>query len=203
MTAKAYNVVTTVCLAVAVGSAIMFDKAGHHNWVAGAAGIAAAICAASAYFRNSGADDSCKQDGVRPSLPAAASPASLAEIGRSTWAARQPIPDAEWSGVQGSLWPMLQGSAVPSQSSRLRLYVSGHLLYEQHHPAVVVFGRRARDVVSGRHVLVDEIVQLVERLSPTCEVELALDGRITIRRSKTSERGGFAAHAAPKQYAEA
>jgi len=205
MTARAYNILTTACLAVAVASAIMFDKAGHYSWLAGAAGIAAAICAASAYFRNCRADDSSKQEGVRPSsLPVTASPASVIDIGRDgTWAARQPIGGAEWPGIQGHLWPMVEGNVAPPQSSHLRLYVSGHLLYEQHHPAVVVFGRKARDVGSERHILVDEIVQLVERLSPTCEVELALDGRITIRRSKASERGGFGAHTATKQYAEA
>lgn len=180
MTKRKYQVLTDLFFAVAVVSALLFGRLGRYGWVAGVIGIAAGIASAVTYFWNANLlTDSCSaahRKAAKEDL--AIYPAAPQEPDAPTSSLDQLI--AEWygHGVQKAV------EAIGIQNSNK--LTAGYNLHSREFEQVAWINMHSLRKSEYR-IQVEEVAQLIEKITPTCEVELASDGHITIRRIRASE----------------
>ena len=190
MTDKQYEFWTRLLLVIAVGSSIGFAKAGELSgwlgWLVGAIGIAAVVAGSVIHFRNmeqSDGESNSKQKSAPPLLGAGA---SLSKVSSGQ----------EATADQLAFWHTQH--AVETNFDRLlqiyRLQAAGtshavprayrHWLV--HHDMVhdnwlhLESEKRLKEHQTETS-FVDEVVEIVNRLSPECEFEFDQEHRLTIR----------------------
>ena len=162
MSKKRYEFWTRLCLIVAVCSAISFDKMGHLGWLAGAVGIVSAVIAMAIYFCNDGEKQKSENR----------EPAPLAENLHDS-SAESDTEHRYFGDKQLTFWAAEMSRArLPEQ--RIRVYFDAAALYFSQREVENKLDRE-------RRLFVDGVVEIVERLSPTCDFELNPNGRLTIR----------------------
>jgi hypothetical protein len=180
MSERNYDLWTKACLAGAVVSAMVFDKAGSWNWLVGAFGIVSAIVGVAVYFYNSRDDEPAEEEHSRTSAMVAhmetlqpkfyggEAPDPRSEMRQlAFWAADVPQPD-EAQGIRFSV------QVHDTLNTRFYSGMKWALKFQEFEEA---HSRAFRD----ENNFVAEVVEIVERLSPTCEFELSAQGGLIIR----------------------
>jgi hypothetical protein len=165
MSAKRYELLTASCLVAAVVSSFLYGKSAALNWAAIGLGVAAGLGAAFTYFYNSrNLDDSKVEQMAKPAILAHR---EVAEALLDT-----SIPRHVEFRVQKKFWGG-QHEICALDPPRTGRYFA---IYYKH-----VNAASSPIRLRERRLFLDEVVELVDRLSPTCEFELSMEGRITIR----------------------
>lgn len=197
MSARRYELLTTSCLVVAVVSSFLYGKSPALTSLALVLGVGAAIGALCTYFSNArclGADrvtDDQKPQADKVSIEVAA-PQEAGTSLVASYSVRS-LAEGARNVSQISFWdePFVSAEEQP----RVRYYALYHKLQGHKHFANELAVARQR-TFRERQVFVDEVVELVERLAPSCELEVNLDGRIMIKPRRSPAK---AAEEAPPQ----
>lgn len=179
MSTRKYNVLTRACFLVAILSSVVYGKLGTLNWLALSVGGASAIVAIAAYFYN--AQKLEEKDETEEDVPhAGVVPYEKTGVAMALGL----VPEEQGENkitvtpageVQTTFWSNLRKPALKDRYVLLEYY--------QHVRQI----SRQTAQLSERQLFLDEIVQLVDRYSPTCEVEVSLaDGHLTIRPARPS-----------------
>jgi hypothetical protein len=170
MSEKTYGFWTTLCLVIAVASAFLFDKAGHLSWLVGAAGVAAAVVAVSIYFYNSGSEPQPAQREYSEPQQTVATYVDLVGVDQGSLLNRTGQEQlALWSLNLPELELSKEDIAVYVHALKWPEYVAPVAM---HYWNYVDHPREVRQA----GVFVNEVVEIVERLSNICEFELNLGG---------------------------
>jgi hypothetical protein len=188
MSEKTYRFWTTLCLILAVASAFLFDGAGHLNWLVGVVGIVAAIASACIYFYNSTSEPDSKQKEEYDLQPVSAAHEYIVAESHEYIDAEY-VDDRAGEGEvlkdayrQLSLWSLKIPHADLSKENVL-VYLN-----EWPHTLDTNYWRYradSREEIQPKQ-FVNEVVEIVERLSKTCEFELNLRGGLIIRPRSTA-----------------
>jgi hypothetical protein len=186
MNAKKYELLTRVFFLTAVVSSMLYGKLGSLRWMALGLGIAAAVGAAATYFYNVYSSERPPEEAVSKVSREAQAQTALAHSrevrvalveGRERRVARMVA--GPRSGIQGTLWRESLRRSVVEEGKHGRYYMMV-AEYQKHLSEGVI--RQERLHIRERQLFLDEVVELVNRLTPTCEVQVSLaDRQLTIR----------------------
>jgi hypothetical protein len=184
MSAKRYELVTTSCLVAAVVSSFLYGKSGSLNWLALSLGVAAAITAVSIYFYNARSVDNIEaEDRTQLALPDMVRRQDAAHVARPIEGEHVRLSEVSViykANSQSCFWDAPTTSEPPA---RIRYYALYHkrLANELSRKTLANEIASPRRPFRERQLFLDEVVELVNRLAPTCEIELSLEGRLTIK----------------------
>jgi len=179
MNAKRYEVLTRVFFLTAIVSSMVYGKLGGLNWIALGLGIAAAVGAAATYFYNVYGSGEPSEEAVPEVSKEAPVQAALAGIHERQVARVVRMAAGSKSGIQGTLWRESVRRSVVEEGKHNRYYLMV-AEYQKHLSQGAI--RQERLHIRERQLFLDEVVELVNRLAPTCEVQVSLAERqLTIR----------------------
>jgi hypothetical protein len=189
MSAKRYEFVTTLCLLTAVLSSVLYGKLGSLNWLSLGLAIAAATAAISTYFYNATHPEKSAPclEAPRPVQGAAIlhgpdhdfAIEKEVRLVSKTLTIPAEVPSRM---IHGILWGATRSEPV-HHNHKYSLLVDSMMEVDGGY-----FHKRIDEAalqplqLRERQLFLDEVVQLVDRLAPTCEVEVSLaDRHLTIR----------------------
>jgi hypothetical protein len=180
MNARKYEVLTRAFFLTAIVSSMLYGKLGSLNWIAMGIGLAAAAGAAATYFYNAYSSDKPREEAAPQISKEALVQVVLAEAHEMRVARDARMVAAEPKrGFQATLWRESLRSSVVEEGKRGRYYMV-FAEYQKHLNEGVMRQERLR--IRERRMFLDEVVELVNRLTPTCEVQVSLAERqLTIR----------------------
>jgi len=188
MSSRKYDLITSSSMAAAVLSALLFDRVGRFHWAMGALGVAAGVTAALTYFYNQHCTSTAVVDG-RPTGKAVRRPAvfvSLPTIDKQPIKKQIPKLLASVPTVKIMYYRRTEGLVdITGLASELDLWCAQRRL----NPKFRVLEAHSKHHASMREEFVDEVVEIVQRLAPTCEFDLSPAGKLTIR-PRTSRKAG-------------
>ncbi len=183
MSARKYDFLTRVCFLIAILSSVVYGKLGAFDWLALSVGATSAVIAAATYFYNAGGLEAAEESAAQPGygktdilaagdVAVAISVPPFAERAYASPSAthKEIVRVTEREEVQTTLWANL---VEPARRNR-------HVILAYYKQVKEVPLQTAE--LRQRQLFLDEITQLVERYSPTCEIEVSLaDGHLTIK----------------------
>jgi hypothetical protein len=175
MTEKSYEFWTKLCGLGAVASAVVFDKAGHLNWLVGAFGIVSTIIGIVIYFYNAGGK---KDESREERADSYVNVVPLPVVNNSMGIMEAPH-HGEISANQLAFWSLKADQLEVSEQRTITFYVDSSARSALYHYRKKV--EEEQKQVRESRMFVDEVVEIVQRLSPTCEFEWNLGGHLTIR----------------------
>ena len=181
MTARTYDRITMICMAVAAGSALLFDKFPPARLVIGLVGVIAGMIATAVYFRNQWVGDGDSRPATTErSDPPAPLDARVPSMG---------VPGASGSEVADPSTLLHIGTANPG---KLDVKWTLSEVFAESVQSVVVYEALFAEFRSRQaSPSVDAVVELVDRLfvrrGRSYEIMVHPDGRFTVR---APERGG-------------
>jgi len=175
MSDKKYQFWTALCLATAISSSLLFDKYGELRAAFGTIGILSAIAAAILYFRQEIAH---RPDDVKDTQAVASKKIEIVKT-------QEPLSAPLGAHVnQLSLWANQSvGLTTGSRRRSYTFYVSTSEKRDAYYYRLVARDRMAveeshkRDL---RQYFVEEVVEIVQRLSKSCEFEWKPTGELKI-----------------------
>ena len=175
MTAKRYEILTKVCFLAAIASSMAYGKLGALNWLALTLGVLAGITAVSVYFYNSRPSETQPDDAVPSPTTDMAVP--LGAISNSTVHIAQALGDNQEKAQLSLFADWIDYAARDRYAERFSIW---HVAHHGRHGVGPVLQKAL--AFREMQAFLDEVVQLVERLSPICEVQVNLvDRHLTIR----------------------
>lgn len=184
MNARKYELLTRAFFLTAIVSSLLYGKLGSLNWIALGLGIAAAVGAAATYFWNA---YSSEKKSLQEAKPQTFQDTQVqAAVPRERYVARSVgMVAGPKRAIQGTLWREAVRASVVDEG-KLGQYYMLVAEYQKHLSEAATrqeWRRRERHVfLRERKMFLDEVVELVNRLTPTCEVQVSLtEGHLTIR----------------------
>lgn len=185
MSARKYDVLTRLCFLAAIVSSVVYGRLGALDWLALIVGVVSAIVAVSTYFSNAHGLEKEEKAELADNKPACEKTEVLASV--------------EASPAIGALFASASEEfvAIGAKEVQTTLWenvLRANLIRRRHHEHYVVlleYYKQVQEVsrqtaeLRERQQFLDEVVQLVDRFSSTCEIEVSLaDRHLTIRPSR-------------------
>jgi hypothetical protein len=184
MRSNLYERITNVTFVVAVGSALLFDRAGNLSWLSGGIGIAAAVVAVGAYFKQQRNEE--KEEKQERKL--AEAPSDLIQTSL--------LPEIHKNVNQAELLQRgIRSTIGIAYGASNTIYVEKtHMLpsalwryYEHVHREKLHVAHKAHVVLQHRPTFAEEVTEIVEKLTKdeasTFEFKFSRDGSLTFRKT--------------------